>query len=113
MSVSFNATARRRTAFKAPANTTAVSFDAVDEITTLESLVICATTSGAAASVWINDGTTDWPLLDAKAIAANTTETYDFGNPVLEKTWALKVKDGTGAKLTFTATFATQTRQGG
>lgn len=113
MSVRFNATGRRRTSFKAPADTTAVSFTAVTEVTVLEALTISATTGGAAASVWINDGADDWPLMDAVALSANTTQTYDFGNPVLQSGWSLKVKDGTGAKLTFTATFATQTRQGG
>lgn len=64
-----------------------------------------AATAAASATVWLGDGT-DWLLLDAKAIAANTTETYTFGNPVLLSAHTIKIKSSSASNLTFVLTTA-------
>lgn len=107
--VSFNSQARRETYFSSPTtSTTATIYTAPSNIkaVTLDELNIASGASGASASVWLNDGSTDRPLLLAKAIAANTTETYSFGRPVMRAGNAIKVRDGTGNILHFTLTVA-------
>lgn len=99
--------------FSAPTTTTAATIYSVPtgvKSARIVGLNISATTGGAAATVWLNNGTTDYPLLDAKAITANTAEKYDFGYPALKTGWSVKVKDGTGSKLTFTLTVAEEYR---
>lgn len=111
MPVAFNTAAKRVTKFSKPANTSAATiYTAPTGIVsaTLEAVNICSGGTGAAATVVMNDGSTDYPLLSAKAISANTTETYEFGNPVMLAGYTVKVTDGTGNILTFTATIAEQ-----
>lgn len=106
--VSFNFIGKRYTKIAKPANTTAVELyvsPSGGKGSTLLGVAISAGGTGAAASVIINDGSTDWYLLNGKAVTANTTEIYDFGTPILDPGYKLKVVDGTGNLLTFTATF--------
>lgn len=110
--VSFNTQGQRSTVFAKPADTNAATVytaPAGGKGSTLLGIAICAGTS-ATATVMINDGTTDWNLLTAKSVSANTTETYEFGNPVLKPGYTLKVQSGTGNTLTYIATLAEVTR---
>lgn len=71
----------------------------------LESIVAACTTGGSSFSLWINDGTNDIYILNAKAIAAN--DYLKLEHPiVLKKGWALRCKDHTGAKISVTAVLA-------
>jgi hypothetical protein len=113
MSVTFQIPGNIQTFFAAPSNTSAATIynreAGVDNVV-LVGLNITSTTGGAAATVWINDGSTDRLVLDAKAIAANTAELYDFGNPSIPIGGSVKVKDGTGSKLAFALTIAEEYR---
>jgi len=107
--VSFNSQARRETYFNSPTTTTTQTIYTVPsniKAVTLDEICIASGATGAAASVWLNNGSTDRPLLLAKAISANTTETYSFGRPVMRAGNLVKVKDGTGNILHFTLTVA-------
>lgn len=113
MAVSFNSAARRITFFSKPSDTSAATiYTAPTYIlsTTMEAVNIAAT-GAADATVWLNDGSTDYLLLDAKSLKANTTEEYDFGNPVLEPGYAIKVKTSSANNLTFTVTIAEELRE--
>lgn len=71
----------------------------------LESLVAACTTGGSTFSLWVNDGTNNVFILNAKAIAAN--DYLQIQHPItLKDGWSLKCKDHTGAKISVTATFA-------
>lgn len=111
MSVSFNATGKRVTRFAKPTTTAASTIYTAPAgvvSATLEGVVIASGATGDSATVIINDGSTDWHLLSAEAITANTTETYEFANPVLGPGHAVKVVAGAGNILTFTVTVAEQ-----
>lgn len=113
MTVETNFPGSWQTFFQAPTTTAAAAVYSVPtgvKSAVLIGLNISATTGGAAATVWISNGVTDYPVLDAKSITANTAELYTFGNPVLKTGWSVKIKDGTGSKLTFAATIAEETR---
>ena len=112
MAVQFNAAARRITYYSKPSDTNAATvYTAPENIlaVTLEAVNIAAT-GAADATVWLNDGSTDYLSLDAKSVSANTTEKYDFGNPVLESGHAIKVKTSSANNLTFTVTIAEELR---
>lgn len=76
----------------------------------LESIVAASTTGGSSFSLWINNGATDVYILNAKAIAAN--DYLKLEHPiVLNKGWALRCKDHTGAKISVTAVLAVTAQQ--
>lgn len=110
MSVSFNATGSRRTLFAAPTDTNAVTVYTMptgqNGTVTLEKVVICSGATGANATVAIRRASVDYPLVSTTAITANTTEEYDFGNPVLNAGDSIKVTASAGNILTFTVTIA-------
>lgn len=113
MSVDQDLQGSRQTFFSAPTTTSAATIYSVPtgvKSAVVVGLNIAATSGGAAATAWINNGTTDFPVLDAKSVSANTSELYTFGNPALKTGWSFKVKDGTGSKLTFTLTIVEETR---
>jgi hypothetical protein len=110
MSVQFNTTGARATYFSKPADTNAATIYTNSNVkfATLQAVNIAAT-GAASATVWVNNGSTDYLVLDAKSISANTTETYTFGNPVLQDGWSIKVKTSSANNITFTATVAEET----
>ena len=76
----------------------------------LESIVAACTTGGSSFSLWVNDGTNNVYIINAKAIAAN--DYLKLEHPiVLKKGWALKCKDHTGAKISVTAVLAITAQQ--
>lgn len=110
MPAQFNASASRQTFFSAPANTNAATIYSASQVraATLEAISI-ATTGAANVTVWLNNGTTDYLLLDAYVMAANTQVLHTFGNPVLRSGWAVKVKTSSANNATFVATVAEET----
>lgn len=64
-----------------------------------------AATSAASATVWWNDGSTDYLLLDAYSLPANTSVAFVFGEPVIrgDDSAVLKVKTSSANNITFTA----------
>lgn len=112
MSIQLNQTASRQTFFSAPANTSAATvYTAPTAVarTVLESVNIAAS-SAANATVWLNDGSTDYLLLDTKAVSANTSEVYTFGNPVIVAGGSIKVRTSSANNLTFTVTIIEELR---
>lgn len=112
MAVSFNSTGNRQTYFAKPADTNAATVYTVGTnvvSATLEAVNMAAT-GAAAATVWINDGSTDYLLTDALSVGANTTDTREFGNPVLRAGYSVKVKTSSANNLTFAVTIAEETR---
>lgn len=76
----------------------------------LESIVAACTTGGSTFSLWVNDGSADVYILNAKAIAAN--DYLKLEHPIVLKSgWSLKCKDHTGAKLSVTATLSLISKQ--
>lgn len=95
------------TKFAKPADTNAATIYTVPGAPARARLVglnISGDVTSGAATVWINDGSTDWLVLDAKAISANTTEVYDFGHPILSAGHSVKVKTSAASKITFALT---------
>jgi hypothetical protein len=107
MSASFTATASRQTFFSKPADTNAATVYscAIPGSATLESVNI-AVTGASNVTVWINNGSTDYLLLDAFVMAANTQVLHSFGNPVMRDGWAIKVKTSNADDATFVVTVA-------
>ncbi len=76
----------------------------------LESVLAACATGGSSFSLWINDGTTDIYLFNAKPIAAN--DSLQVEHPVVIKPgWSLRCKDHTGAKISVTAVLAITAKQ--
>jgi flagellar basal body rod protein FlgG len=113
MSVSFEATGSRQTFFSKPANTTANTVYTcalgTGDTATLEAVNI-AVTGASNVTVWVNNGTTDYLLLDAFVMAANTQLLHSFGNPVLRDGWSIKVMTSNADDATFTVVVAEQIR---
>ena len=113
MAVSFEANGSRQTFFSKPSNTTAntVYTCALSDgsTATLEAINI-ACTGACNITIWLNNGTTDYLLLDAFVMAANTQVLHDFGNPVLRDGWAIKVMTSNADDATFTVVVAEQIR---
>lgn len=66
------------------------------------SVDIASSTTGANASVVWNDGTTDFPILDAKAIAAASVEKLEWFNGFhIGPDMDLKVQTSLADELTF------------
>jgi hypothetical protein len=107
MSASFQASASRQTFFSKPANTTANTAYtcAIPGTATLESVNI-AVTGASNVTVWLHNGTTDYLLLDAFVMAANTQLLHSFGNPVMRDGWAIKVMTSNADDATFCVTVA-------
>ena len=112
MSVTFLNNGNIQTVWSAPSGTSAVTAytrpAGVDRVTVLG--VNIAASSAASATVWINDGTTDRLLLDTKAVSANTSELYEFGNPIVPPGGSIKVRTSSANNLTFTITLAEEYR---
>lgn len=112
MSVTFQSNGNIQTIFSAPSGTSAVTPytrpSGVDRVTLLAVNIACS--SAASATVWINDGSTDRLLLDTKVMSANTSELYEFGNPVVPPSGSIKVRTSSANNLTFTITIAEEYR---
>lgn len=110
MSAIFTGNASRQTFFSKPANLTANTAYTCNNVrtATLEAVNI-ATTGASNVTVWINNGTTDYLLLDAFVMAANTQVLHTFGNPVLRDGWTIKVMTSNADDATFTVTVAEET----
>lgn len=110
MSAIFTASASRQTFFSKPADTNAATIYTASEVrsATLEAMNI-ATTGASDVTVWLNNGTTDYLLLDAFVMAANTQLLHTFGNPVMRDGWSVKVKTSNADDATFTLTVAEET----
>lgn len=110
MAVQFNASASRQTFFSKPADTNAATIYTANEVrsSTLEAINI-ATTGASNVTVWLNNGTTDYLLLDALVMGANEQVVYTFGNPVMRDGWSVKVKTSNADDATFTLTVAEET----
>jgi hypothetical protein len=113
MPVSFESVGSRQTFFSKPANTTANTVYTcalgVGDTATLEAINI-ACTGACNITIWLNNGSTDYLLLDAFAVSANTSELGDFGNPVLRDGWSVKVMTSNADDATFTVVVAEQIR---
>lgn len=97
------------TKFLVPADTNAavIYTPPSDRITArLVGINIAGNATSGSASVWLREGSTDYPLLDAKAISTNTSELYEFGNPVIPYGNSIKVKTSAANNLAFTVTIA-------
>ena len=110
MSVVFNSTASRQTFFSKPATTNATTIYTATNVktATLEAINI-ATTGASDVTVWIGNGT-DYLLLDAYPMPANSQVLHSFGDPVLLDTWTVKVKTSNADDATFTLTMAEESR---
>jgi len=64
---------------------------------------LVAATSGADATVWWYDGSSDYLLLDAYTMQPNTTEQIPIPPLALRKDQKLKVKTSEANNLTFIA----------
>lgn len=106
MSAAFSKTGQRKTIFSAPANTSETSAHTVPSGGVGEVLqgINIAVGTAANISVRVNDGSTDWYLLDTYSQAANTTETYTFGEVFLEPGWIVKVTTSTANEAVFAIT---------
>ena len=113
MPVQFNSPGARQTFFSKPANTTANTIYTcavgAGGSATLDSINI-ACTGACNITIWLNNGTTDYPLLDAFAVSANTSEQGDFGQPTLRDGWSIKVMTSNADDATFTAVVAEEIR---
>lgn len=98
-----NVSGSRRLVGLAPANTSeATMLTAGDENPNIVGLIIANTTGSAAvATVKWGDGSTDYPILSAYSIAANTSYFQDLLLP-LRSGYTIKVTSGTSNALTFT-----------
>lgn len=115
MSVQFVKQGSRLTKAAAPADTNAATLYTVgaDMLgAVLSGMNISGTSTSGSATVWWNDGSTDYLLLDAKAISANTTELYTFGNPFIKPGGSIKVKTSNANHLTFVLTVEQMTGRG-
>lgn len=115
MSIQFQANASRQTFFSKPANTNAttiyscvLSGGTSSGTATFEAINI-ACTGASDVTVWLNNGTTDYLLLDAFVMNANTQLLHTFGNPVMRDGWSVKVKTSNADDTTFTLTVAEET----
>ena len=110
MSVAFDKIARHQTVYTKPANTSATTVYTASNMTaTFEAISISCHTAGSA-SVTINDGSTDFVVLDTYAMDANTSELFTFGNPILLDGYTIKVTSSTANYFTFATTIAEQFR---
>jgi hypothetical protein len=112
MSIQISQTGTRQTFFSKPSDTNAATvYTASSGVVraVLESVNIAAT-GAANATVWLNDGSTDWLLLDAKTLSANTNNVEIFGEPVLRSGHSIKVKTSSANNLTFTVTLIEELR---
>lgn len=95
-----------RTIAAKPADTNAATIysPASPAVGILNSIHI-ASTATADATVWWNDGSTDYLLLDAYTMPANEAVTFTFGGPVVRggDGAVIKVKTSSASNLTFTA----------
>jgi hypothetical protein len=110
MAVSFQSSGSRQTFFSKPANTTSNTIYSATNVrtSTIEGMNI-ATTGACNVTVWLYNGTTDYLLLDAYVMAANTQLLHTFGNPVMRSGWAVKVMTSNADDATFTLTVAEET----
>ena len=110
MSVSFNASAQRQTFFSKPANTNAATIYTCNNVrsATFEAINI-ATTGASNVTVWVNNGSTDYLLLDAYAMASYDQVLHTFGHPVMRDGWTVKVKTSNADDPTFVLTVAEET----
>lgn len=62
-------------------------------------------TINASYSVAINDGTTDWLIADTIPLTANSSPTIlTLGEPVLQRTWSIKVRSSVANAILFELT---------
>lgn len=91
------------TEFSTPANTSLTTVYTVSKGQfTLKSIRITSSTTGADASVVINDGSTDHYIYNATAIAANDVLMEDDIGYILREGYIVKVKTSLANELTFT-----------
>jgi len=113
MPASFEAQARRSTYFKKPGDTNANTIYTCGSNTVATIEALSQTSEGAAsATVWINDGTTDWVVQWAESLVTDSHHTETFGNPVLKPGWSVKVKSSVADKITFMLTVAEELGKG-
>lgn len=112
MSAIFTGSAPRQTFFAKPADLNAATIYTATGVqkATLEGMNI-AVTGASNVTVWLNNGTTDYLLLDAFVMAANTQVLHSFGSPTLRNGWAVKVKTSNADDATFTLTVAEEFNQ--
>lgn len=98
--------------FTKPANTTSNTIYTVQASVKSSRIVgmNIATTGASNVTVWLNNGSTDYLLLDAYVMAANTKITENFGHPALKAGWAVKVMTNNADDTTFMLTVAEELR---
>lgn len=94
------------THFAKPADTNAATIYSVPTGVSSAKLMGMNIAANAASNVTvaINNGTTDYQLLWTYALGANTSREDDFGGPVLQAGWSLKVTTSNANNASFVAT---------
>ena len=110
MSVQFQKVGNRQTFHSKPSDGSATTvYTASNVRATLSSVNISCHTAGNA-TVIINDGSTDFTVLDGYVMSVNTSELFTFGSLVLEDGHSVKVQSNTGDYFTYTVTIEEETR---
>lgn len=89
-----------------PANTSAAAIYTVPTGVSRAQLIgmNIAALAAANASVFLNDGSTDYELVPTFAMGANTFRSETFGYPVLLAGYSLKVQTSSANNMSFYAT---------
>lgn len=106
----YNERGNRQTEHSKPSDTSATTvYTATNVTATIESVSISCHNAGTATII-INDGSTDWTVLDQYAMSANTSEFFTFGKPELLDGHSIKVQSSTANYFTYSVTYIEETR---